>query len=530
MKRLGSLIIIVLLQMASFYLSAQTLESTEYCQLELVVGDQQTQTLALKLGSQSSLLMPSEESLLRLSCSLNKQSVFSLDRNEILDISSDEQSLSLPRLASTAPSFLMPAGQFTVEFNLTMHNGNNKAFKWQTVEQFVYQSLLSTITMGVFYGLCMVLILYVSFMGKILSDKSFQLYSLYVFCASTFFLLQEGHLNIFLPESSFLLDHHFYIIFAGLTILSATIFITRITEIHQTWPRITRFGLYPAAIIVMVITLWMLLADHNALSVMLGKIMSRMTLLIMLVILLLVMVQTYRGVKMAWLVCVSLLLMFVAMVLRILPVDLGDFLARYGLIIAFAIEAFIFAIVVSSRLERIKIGKQLAESEANTDSLCNILNRRGWLSKAELLLRRQNLQGGVLGLLYIDLNDFKKINDTHGHDCGDKVLIIIAKIIQNQARAADVVGRIGGDEFVVLGHFDSQQESHVIALRLDQRLHDVNLHIDEQLDLTVSASVGHMSFTSPPESVNMMLSLADKDMYQKKRENRLLREASIQVE
>lgn len=513
---------IFLLQLVPLCAAAQSPENPENCRIALLIDKHPTQSQDLTLDGEGRLALPTGESLVRLSCTLDRQSVFSFDHEEILTLQLQPQNIVLQRLEATSPAFLLPAGEFIAQFSLTMHNSNNKVFRWQTLERFLHQSLLSSITMGGFYGLCIVLILYVSFMGRILSDKSFQLYSLYVFCAATFFLLQEGQLNIFLPEKSFLLDHQFYVLFAGLTVLSATLFISQISEIDKSWPKITRHGLYPSAACVLFIACYLLFAEHNALSSFLGMLMSRLTLLIMLAILLLVMLQAYRGVKMAWLVFISLLFMVIAMVIRVLPIDVGDFLGRYGLILAFAIEAFIFAIVVSSRIERIKIGRQRAENEANTDSLCDILNRRGWLSKAEDLRQLQQKKGGVLSLLYIDLNDFKVINDTHGHDCGDKVLIIMAKVIQHQARTKDVIGRIGGDEFVVVGHFDREQESQTVAARLSQRLRNITLQIDEDLSLNVSASVGHLTFTSVPDSVNEMLSLADSAMYTNKREHRSL--------
>jgi diguanylate cyclase (GGDEF)-like protein len=117
------------------------------------------------------------------------------------------------------------------------------------------------------------------------------------------------------------------------------------------------------------------------------------------------------------------------------------------------------------------------------------------------------------------LDNFKAINDTHGHDCGDKVLSIIAKILANQSRTNDVVGRVGGDEFVVAGLFDLDYEAEGIAIRLTERLSNLPLQINDELSITVCASVGHVMFETPQESVNHMLSQADKSMYKKKRGN-----------
>ncbi|WP_371193604.1 diguanylate cyclase [Glaciecola sp. SC05] len=512
------MLVSLLLVLSSFPANAQASYAQDSCQLFFVYDLQSEPFATFTLGKQERLEIPSGENVLRLSCHLSKQSVFSFDQGEVIGLEANGLGFTLQRLTATSPAFLLPSGAFSAEFTLSMHNSDSKVFIWQSLERFLDQSLLNSITMGGFYGLCLVLILYVSFMGKMLGDKSFQLYSFYVFCASTFFLLQEGQLHIFFPEKSFLFDHQLYVLFAGLTVLSATLFIVRITEIHHSWPKITQGALYPSASIVLLIATYVLFAGHNGLANIIGSFMAPLTLLIMFTILVLVMIQSYRGVNMAWLVCVSLILMFVAMVVRVLPIDVGEFLERYGLIVAFAIEAFIFAIVVSSRIEHIKNGKLLAENQANTDVLCNVLNRRGWLAQAEELLSLQKKQGGVIGLLYIDLNDFKATNDSYGHHAGDKVLSIIANIIRSEARETDVVGRVGGDEFVVAGYFKESVESYGIAKRLRTRLNDMTLQLDEGLQVPASASVGHVLFDSPPLGVTQMLHMADKSMYENKRD------------
>ena len=386
-----------------------------------------------------------------------------------------------------------------------------------SVGTFLNTSLFNNMTMGVFYGLCLTLILYVFFMGRIVGDNRFQLYSLYVFCAATFFLLQEGQLSILLPEQSFLLSHQFYLLFAGLTVLTATIFIVRLTDLYSAWPRLTRYGLETAAVAVLLMSIVMLFLDHGNLSATIGSLMARTTLVIMLVIFFLVSVQAYRNIQSARIVWLSLGLMVVAMIFRTVLYDMSPFLHRYALIFAFAVEAFMLAVAVSARIKNIKQEKLLAESQANTDELCNVLNRRGWDKKAASMLSEQRGTGGVICLLYIDLNDFKQINDQWGHDVGDKVLKVVADIIRHQLRSSDSIARVGGDEFVVLGHFNQHNEAENLALRVQARLNTFHLHVNKQTTLDLSASVGYVIFDQPPLSIDDMLIQADESMYQVKR-------------
>jgi diguanylate cyclase (GGDEF)-like protein len=514
---------LILLGAATQFTFAQSIMAPgagiEYCQIAQVQEGAEADYIDLEKDEPLSFALNKGINELTIKCQLTHQSVLNFERYELIDIQWEKAGAPLETLKATSPTFLLPSGELTVRFTLLMHNRDITIVSWTSVEEFFNKSLVNNIVMGAFYGLCIVLILYVWFMGRILGDQLLTLYSLYVFCASTFFLLQEGQLHIFLPQQFFILGHFFYILFAGLTVVAATVFITRVTEINSTWPKLTHYVLNPAALIVLLLSVFIALGEHNLASSVAGIIMAYLTLLIMVSILILVIWQTIRKVEMAWLVCFSLITMVAAMAMRILPIDVGDFMTRYGLIMAFALEAFIFAIVVSSRIESIKIAKQRAEAQANTDVLCNILNRRGWVTKTEELLSMQRKSGGLLSIFYIDLDNFKAINDTHGHDCGDKVLSIIAKILANQSRTNDVVGRVGGDEFVVAGLFDLDYEAEGIAIRLTERLSNLPLQINDELSITVCASVGHVMFETPQESVNHMLSQADKSMYKKKRGN-----------
>lgn len=454
---------------------------------------------------------------IRLDCLAHESMLFSFDQTSMEKLSVVSSDNKVERLAATQPAFLVPPAVKLVEFEVNMHSASTITFAWQHIALANKHSLLNNITMSGFYGLCLALILYVFLMGQKIGEPSFQLYSIYVFCAATFFLLQEGQLNIIMPQYAFILSHYFYLLFAAFTVVSATIFIVNITEIKSRWPKLTQFILYPMALCVLFIACMILIIDHALISPILHYAMGYITFSIMLMVLALVAMQTINKVKMSWLVLLSLISMVVAMFIRLFTYDTDPFLQRYALIIAFAFEAFIFAIVVSSRIKLIKQGKLLAENEANTDSLCEVLNRRGWVQHATALLNRQKQEGGLISLLYIDLDDFKLINDTHGHECGDKVLRIITKIIRNQVRSDDLIGRVGGDEFVVIGLFESEQEPMQIAQRLKQRLALQTLQLNDGGSIEMGASVGHI-MTDEVDTITDILSQADQSMYTVKRD------------
>lgn len=500
----------------STFIYCQNVEDNEHCHIQLINAKKSSLAIPLVKEKTVFLSLPAGESRLRLSCKLNEQAVFTFGREEVLNVSVAISQFKLTTLAATTPSYVLPTGDFSIDFDILLHHKYTQHFSWQPIATFFNYSVINNIIMALFYGLCLTLILYVYFMGRIVGDTRFQFYSLYVFCAATFFLLQEGQLVIFLPQQSFLLSHQIYLLFAGLTVFTATIFLVRLTDLRTAWPKLTRYGLELTAGLVLLNSIVMVFIPHNDLSNLLSNAMAQMTLLIMLLIFTLVSIQAYRNIKSAKIVILSLGLMLVAMILRMVLPDLNPFLQRYALIIAFAVEAFMLAVAVSARIKSIRTDKILAESEANTDVLCNVLNRRGWHKKANQVLSEFKQKGGIICLLYIDLNKFKQINDKWGHDVGDKVLKAIANIIRHQLRSTDHVGRVGGDEFVVLGHFDNNTEAEKLALRVKTRLNTVTLNFDEMATLHTSASVGYVIYDKPPAGIDEMLIQADKSMYQTK--------------
>src|SRR3569832_81410 len=95
------------------------------------------------------------------------------------------------------------------------------------------------------------------------------------------------------------------------------------------------------------------------------------------------------------------------------------------------------------------ISAETALTLSQTDPLTGLLNRRGFLAEASRRIARRARQPEPASLLYIDLDNFKLVNDVHGHRAGDEALRRFADILRDNSRSGDLVGRLGGDEFVV---------------------------------------------------------------------------------
>lgn len=149
---------------------------------------------------------------------------------------------------------------------------------------------------------------------------------------------------------------------------------------------------------------------------------------------------------------------------------------------------------------------------ARRDPLTGVANARTFMDQAEQSLYSARRYGQPLSVAFIDVDDFKHVNDSIGHQGGDEVLRVLARELDAGTRRSDVVARLGGDEFaILLPHADEQAASAVLdslQARVERRIHDRSL--------PVTVSVGVATFTTPPETVDGLLMEADRLMYRVK--------------
>ncbi len=153
-----------------------------------------------------------------------------------------------------------------------------------------------------------------------------------------------------------------------------------------------------------------------------------------------------------------------------------------------------------------------AEKLARVDSLTGITNRGYFVELASIELNRALRHQSHLTLAYLDIDNFKEINDQFGHTVGDRLLQLVAQTIKEQLRQSDVVARLGGDEFAILLP-ETDYESAAIALR---RIQNILLTLMQQNNWAATFSIGAVTFTRSPSSVEFMLDQADRLMYNSK--------------
>jgi diguanylate cyclase (GGDEF)-like protein/PAS domain S-box-containing protein len=156
-----------------------------------------------------------------------------------------------------------------------------------------------------------------------------------------------------------------------------------------------------------------------------------------------------------------------------------------------------------------------------TDALTGLHNRRGFFTLAELQLRLADRQRQGMYMLYADMDNLKQINDTHGHQEGDRALVETARLLQATYRASDVVSRIGGDEFAVIPVGTVKDVVAVILGRFKKNLDAFNAQA--RLAYTLSVSMGVVMYDPlHPVPLDELISEADKMMYEQKRLKRSL--------
>lgn len=162
---------------------------------------------------------------------------------------------------------------------------------------------------------------------------------------------------------------------------------------------------------------------------------------------------------------------------------------------------------------------QQLEKQAVTDALTGLLNRRGFYQTVEGMLVRTERLDKFLVVIYLDLDGFKQINDSLGHDAGDQVLLWVAEQLRECIRPYDVLARMGGDEFtVVIDGLDYPEQAAKVAEKLIERV-SVRKQIDG-VDITLGASVGIATYPECGANLDGLLRAADIAMYEAKRAGR----------
>jgi diguanylate cyclase len=162
------------------------------------------------------------------------------------------------------------------------------------------------------------------------------------------------------------------------------------------------------------------------------------------------------------------------------------------------------------------------------DELTGVLNRKGINEKLDIIFKealyvkdhpdsKRSFHVDNLSIIYIDLDDFKKINDNYGHNIGDEVLKKLSFVVKEEIREIDVIGRMGGEEFVVALVGATEEDAYKKSERIRTAIKD-NLKIEEFPNLNVTGSIGIASVKkTESKTISELITMADKAMYEAKK-------------
>jgi len=171
-----------------------------------------------------------------------------------------------------------------------------------------------------------------------------------------------------------------------------------------------------------------------------------------------------------------------------------------------------FFIIVSSLLVKLRSSLVHEKELSRRDSLTGLLNMRAFYDLAYIEINRSRRFKRPFTVAYMDVDNFKMVNDKFGHEIGNVLLRSIAETLKNNMRAIDLTARLGGDEFVLLLGETGKESAHIVLNKLQEQIMDVF----ERNRWPATLSLGAVTYNKAPDTVDDMLKKADSLMYSAK--------------
>jgi diguanylate cyclase (GGDEF)-like protein len=185
-------------------------------------------------------------------------------------------------------------------------------------------------------------------------------------------------------------------------------------------------------------------------------------------------------------------------------------------LMANAVESVVLLLGLADRATTLRRDRDEARRQADIDPLTETLNRRAWTHSLQTLL--EDAQRLPLNVLFIDLDNFKQLNDRHGHEVGDQALLALVKQLRAGLRDMDILGRYGGEEFVVALPGCNNGRALQLAERLRKRIEHLQWRADPH-DTQMTISIG-IAGAQPGDDATALTARADLAMYAAKNAGR----------
>lgn len=179
----------------------------------------------------------------------------------------------------------------------------------------------------------------------------------------------------------------------------------------------------------------------------------------------------------------------------------------------------IFGTHIASALQNARLHAQINEL-AIRDSLTGVFNRHHLEERLRFSYELSRRYGRELSVLMVDIDHFKSINDTYGHQAGDAVLREVAALLRHRLRSTDIIGRYGGEEFIAVLQETGDSGADIVSQDLVRMVAETDIEVGTPEPVHVTISVGYASFPSDALNIDALIKIADNGLYQAKHAGR----------
>lgn len=374
---------------------------------------------------------------------------------------------------------------------------------------------------GVVYGVLLAMLLSNLVFYFSLWDRTYLYYVFYVASMLLFALATYNQLDLLLVDLPPRLDQTLVWLFVGLVFSTGVLFARTFLRSWLLTPRLDKvlLGLLGASGLIII-------AAPLGLFRFTGLFSHILALAVPGMILITALVSLRRGLLaprfflLGWSVLVVAVILFAAKGFGLAPEFLSGTVLLPG---AAALESLLLSFALAERVRVLRRQRQEARRREHRyremsirDELTGLYNKRYLSSSLHNEVERAGAQAEPLTMLLMDVDDFKRFNDTHGHSEGDRVLAGLAAIIQERSRDSDVACRYGGEEFVVIMPLTDQEQGLLVAERIRTGFKALAFRSQDGGEVHVSLSIG-LAQWRPGEDPNSLLHRADRALYRAKR-------------
>lgn len=371
--------------------------------------------------------------------------------------------------------------------------------------------------LGAYFGILLILVLYNLFLYLFVRRRSYLYYLLYVSCIAGFHLSLTGLAFQYLwPGHPWWANRSVMVFIAG-SVATLQIFASELLSLKKRARLFYRLLRCSAAGAVLMIVPALLLPYTPAMLITITGFGTASAIFFVTIL-----AVRNGGDRLslyffaAWGLMITAGFLLSARSLAILP---HSFITLFGIQIASILEILMLSLALAHRARLLDQQRKIARHQAATDGLTGLTNRRYFEEYAGQMIQGARSAGTDLALVILDLDHFKAVNDTHGHDAGDTVLQMVATRLSHHLRDSDALSRYGGEEFVFLLPRATQEEALHKTGEVRRFLCQEPILLENQIAVTITASFG-VACLGDEGSLRELMKRADEALYRAKSQGR----------